>query len=289
MLKLFNSRTKNKRGFSLIELIVVIAIVGVLVMVAAPKFLGYTKDAEVTTMKSDTKILTDAAMLYSVEHDSAWPIGEEIVKSAELEAVIGAVTVYEIDEALLDPYVKKIRGEYTEYGIIVNGELEGEVVHLLGVPATDETVWYSQTFSVAPSEEPEAPVEVCGSGAYLATDADFSGATNGNFRYIGTETRVILPTTINGITLTSYANMFNGTAVTEVISDNPNITNMSGMFSGSTAESIDLSCLNTSGVTNMGSMFYQSQATSIDFSNVDTSSVINMSFMFYQNNAKEVY
>lgn len=46
---------KKSKAFTLIELIVVIAVLGILVLLAAPKFLGYTSDAKLSQIKADVK------------------------------------------------------------------------------------------------------------------------------------------------------------------------------------------------------------------------------------------
>ena len=63
------------------------------------------------------------------------------------------------------------------------------------------------------------------------------------------------------------------------------VTNMSGMFWGSQATSLDLSSFDTSKVNYMDTMFYDSQATSLDLSSFDTSKVTNMSGMFAHSHA----
>lgn len=118
---------------------------------------------------------------------------------------------------------------------------------------------------------------------YLATDADFSGTTNGDFQYIGTETELEIPSTIKGIAVTSYYYMFgttNGRLVTRVKSINTNITTMEIMFRYNSATTLDLSELDTSSVTTMRQMFKESSLPTLDLSNFDTSSVITMDFMF---------
>lgn len=45
----------NKKGFTIIELLTVIAILGILVLLAAPKFLGYTEQAKLAQIKNDVK------------------------------------------------------------------------------------------------------------------------------------------------------------------------------------------------------------------------------------------
>ena len=127
------------------------------------------------------------------------------------------------------------------------------------------------------------------SGIYLAQDSDFSGTTNGAFRYIGTETEVRIPHIIKGVSVTSYARMFEGTSVTKVVSDNPNVTDMYAMFYNSTATTLDLSSFNTSSVTNMRYMLRDSAATTLDLSSFNTSSVTNMGYMFRDSAATAGY
>ena len=66
--------------------------------------------------------------------------------------------------------------------------------------------------------------------------------------------------------------------------NNEPVISMSYMYSGSAAESINLSSFNTSKVNNMNSMFSSTNATTIDVSGFDTSNVINMSNMFSGSN-----
>ncbi len=63
--------------------------------------------------------------------------------------------------------------------------------------------------------------------------------------------------------------------------DTSKVTDMSGMFTGTSLSNIDLSDFDTSRVTNMSSMFTRCMKLSnIDLSNFDTSKVTNMSGMF---------
>jgi surface protein len=112
-------------------------------------------------------------------------------------------------------------------------------------------------------------------GYVLATDADFSGDTNGSFTYIGTAEYVIIPETIKGVPVTSYTNMFMFSSVKGVISANPNITNMDGMFKYTSSTILELD-IDTSSVTRMVSTFESSAATTLDLSSFDTSSVTTM-------------
>ena len=52
---------KNKKGFTLIELIVVIAILGVLALILVPQFMGYVDDADIQTQRSNVKAIHTAA------------------------------------------------------------------------------------------------------------------------------------------------------------------------------------------------------------------------------------
>ena len=52
---------KNKKGFTLIELIVVIAILGILALFLVPQFMGYSQDAKEQVAKANTRTVWTAA------------------------------------------------------------------------------------------------------------------------------------------------------------------------------------------------------------------------------------
>lgn len=126
----------------------------------------------------------------------------------------------------------------------VSNQIDGDMFTL------SETVDVARTFSL--TEKPEH---------HLATDKEFMGTENGSFKYVGSKDTVYIPHTIKGVAVTSYKDMFKGTNVTKVISDNVKVTNMSGMFQGSLADKLDLKSLNASSVTTVEGMFLNVSAT----------------------------
>jgi len=67
---------KTKRnGFTLIELVVVIMILGILAGVAAPKLLGTSADATDNGLKQTLSIVRDAIELFAAENGGSLPTG----------------------------------------------------------------------------------------------------------------------------------------------------------------------------------------------------------------------
>lgn len=67
MIKTFQKQL-NKKGFTLVELIVVIAILGLLAAIAVPRIAGFRGKAETASVQSTTKTLENAAKMWLAEN-----------------------------------------------------------------------------------------------------------------------------------------------------------------------------------------------------------------------------
>ena len=118
MNKLMNKVRKNKKGFTLIELLVVIAILGILVLLAAPRFLGYTKDAHKATMQADAKVLANAALVYSIENEGKWPVAEGEPQEFSIEGIEGKAKVKALDKSAFDEHVQTLKNDIEGYKMV---------------------------------------------------------------------------------------------------------------------------------------------------------------------------
>jgi len=139
-------KIKNKKAFTIIELIVVMAIIGILVLLAMPKFMGHTKEAKFTKLIANTKLLENASERYYMDKND-WPRLTDVpYTSVQIKAFAQKVydttgkevtldltgNYYDIDYAKLSQYIH-VPDDNTSY-IIQNPV--GSVYSLEGLTAT---------------------------------------------------------------------------------------------------------------------------------------------------------
>lgn len=71
---------KKKKAFTLIELIIVIAILALLIAIAIPKYQQSNLSAQATAHNANVRVLKNAAILYSIDHPEEGKIEEKNLK-----------------------------------------------------------------------------------------------------------------------------------------------------------------------------------------------------------------
>ncbi len=125
MFNLMNKRL-NKKGFTLIELIVVIAIIAILAVILIPRFTGFTDSANKSAAISNARNLAISGQALEAEGDTS-PTAAEMVSYSGLTGVVAAdVTTFTDYTDFVYKYVKNKRS-YTV--TVTNGVVQtGNVV-----------------------------------------------------------------------------------------------------------------------------------------------------------------
>lgn len=81
------SNLKNKRGFTLIELIVVLAVLAIILAIAVPRFIGIQKQARIDSDYSTGALIAKAAELYEAREEAEPNNAKELIEKKYISDV----------------------------------------------------------------------------------------------------------------------------------------------------------------------------------------------------------
>jgi general secretion pathway protein G len=126
---------RAQRGFTLIELMVVLVIIGVLAALIVPNVLNRTDDARVTAARTDVGNLVQALKLYKLDNQR-YPSGDQGLQALVVKPTAGAIPPNwkpYLDKLPNDPWGRSyqyanpgVKGEIDVYSLGADGVVGGE-------------------------------------------------------------------------------------------------------------------------------------------------------------------
>jgi general secretion pathway protein G len=83
---------KSRKGFTIIELLIVIAVIAILVGIALPRFKGMQDEGKIAQAKGELRTLQTAVESYYIHNSNVYPANINAALTAAIPNIIGATS-----------------------------------------------------------------------------------------------------------------------------------------------------------------------------------------------------
>jgi prepilin-type N-terminal cleavage/methylation domain-containing protein len=113
----------NRSGFTLIEMLIVIIVLGILAMIIIPQITVSTEDARLNTLKTNIGAMRNAIEMYYHEHGNVYPGAKDIAGGAPADAAAAATAFLQqlTRYTELDGTVAAVKTADAKYGPYIKG------------------------------------------------------------------------------------------------------------------------------------------------------------------------
>ena len=300
----------NKKGFTLVELLAVIAILAILVIIALPNVLKMYNDSKKNAFMTDAQNLakevsskyisesmkgnkvtvisnkqnpldmTGRELEYNFELDSQGKIKNMIVSNGtyciSTNKDYTKITRDDISDKCSYEKLHNIVGTLKNKFYEESGRTDRSLVSSIVFYSDGRTINGAESYDV--SEKKDGSIKMYVSQNTENTSLlDLTIVANGKIALPEDSSELFAfyrhfacASTVSNISLTEFNNSI----------DTSKVVDMNSMFAWSKTTTLDLSSFDTSSVTDMRGMFQNSQATALDLNSFDTSNVTDMNYMF---------
>jgi general secretion pathway protein G len=136
---------KKRSGFTLVEILIVVVILGILAAIVIPQFSTASEDAKLSTLISDLQTIRSQIQLYKLKHNGKLPgagtatFSDALTKYTKTDGSLATVQAPDPNNGVCDPYLQKIPGNPFSSSTGFSSDVE---IGVGAPPAKDTSGWY---------------------------------------------------------------------------------------------------------------------------------------------------